>query len=77
MVSFIAILAVTLHGMTAFSCKAGFLVNAHNSRHLLQVVQGRLLFIAPPLALGFLGSYVYHALYAVLFRGVYSGFATL
>ena len=33
--------------------------------------------MALPLALGFLGGYVYHALYAVLFRGVYGGFIAL
>ena len=57
--------------------KAGFLVNANGSRHLLQIVQGRPFLIAFPLALGFLGGYVYHALYAVLFRGVYGGFIAL
>ena len=33
--------------------------------------------LAFPLALGFLGGYVYHALYTVLFRGVYGGFVAL
>ena len=66
-----------LNSFASYMDKNGFLVNAHGRRHLLQIVQGRPFLVAFPLALGSLGGYVYHALYAVLFRGVYSGFAAL